>query len=367
MKTLITTLLTATLLVAVSSALAEDDSILASLPFSPSLSVSTVPPNGDINPYGVAFVPHGFPGGMLAGGDVLVSNFNNSGNAQGTGSTIVRITKSGAMFVFFQGPVTPPGKLGLGLMTALGALRRGFVLVGNLPTTNGMCTTIGSMNQGSLLVIDRTGTQVANLTSATTLAGPWDLVIHDRGDHAQVFVSDVLSGTVVRLDVSVSEHNGVQIQNATQIASGYMHRCDPNALVVGPTGLAYDAEDDVLYVASTGDNEIFAIANARKTTHDAGMGTLVYQDNAHLRGPLALALGGAGHLLTTNGDAVNTDPTHPSEMVEFTKAGKFVAQMPVNSTGIGGAFGLALKGSDDEFRLVAVDDINNALDVWIVR
>jgi hypothetical protein len=112
MKTLITTLLTATLLVAVSSALAEDDSILASLPFSPSLSVSTVPPNGDINPYGVAFVPHGFPGGMLAGGDVLVSNFNNSGNAQGTGSTIVRITKSGAMFVFFQGPVTPPGSSG---------------------------------------------------------------------------------------------------------------------------------------------------------------------------------------------------------------------------------------------------------------
>jgi hypothetical protein len=66
-------------------------------------------------------------------------------------------------------------------------------------------------------------------------------------------------------------------------------------------------------------------------------------------------------------DAVNTDPTHPSEMVEFAKAGKFVAQMPVNATGIGGAFGLVLKGSDDEFRLVAVDDINNALDVWIVR
>lgn len=365
MKITITTLLIAT--AALNVALAEDDSILASLPSSPSLSVSTVPGNGDINPYGVAFVPHGFPGGMLSGGDIIVANFNNSTNAQGTGSTIVRITKAGAMSVFFQGPATPPGQLGLGLTTALGALRRGFVLVGNLPTTNGMCTTIGSMNQGSLLVIDRTGTQVANLTSATTLAGPWDLAIHDEGDHAKVFVSDVLSGTVVRLDISVSEHNGVQIQNATQIASGYMHRCDPNALVVGPTGLAYDAEDDVLYVASTGDNEIFAIANARKTNHDSGMGTLVYQDNAHLRGPLALALAGDGHLLTTNGDAVNTDPTHPSEIVEFTKAGKFVAQMPVNSTGIGGAFGLVLKGSDDEFRLAAVDDINNALDLWIVR
>jgi hypothetical protein len=359
MKTTITTLLTATLVVAVNAVLAEDDSILASLPSSPSLSVSTVPSNGDINPYGVAFVPHGFPGGMLSGGDIIVSNFNNSTNAQGTGSTIVRITKSGGMSVFFQGP-----KTGLGLTTALGALRRGFVLVGNVPTTDGSCSTV---QPGSLLVIDRTGTQVASLANSSTLDGPWDLAIHDEGDHAQVFVSDVLSGTVVRLDVSVSEHTGVQIQGATQIASGYLHRCDPNALVVGPTGLAYDAEDDVLYVASTGDNEIFAIANARKTTHDAGMGTLVYQDNAHLRGPLALALGGDGHLLTTNGDAVNTDPTHPSEMVEFTKAGKFVAQMPVNSTGIGGAFGLALKGSDDQFRLVAVDDINNALDVWIVR
>ena len=80
---------------------------------------------------------------MLSGGDIIVANFNNSTNAQGTGSTIVRITKSGAMSLFFQGPATPPGKLGLGLTTALGDLRRGFVLVGNLPTTNGMCTTIG--------------------------------------------------------------------------------------------------------------------------------------------------------------------------------------------------------------------------------
>ena len=360
MKTILTTtLLTATALFSVNGALAEEDSIIASLPSSPSLSVSTVPPNGDVNPYGVAFVPHGFPGGILAGGDILVSNFNNGGNSQGTGSTIVRISKSGGMSVFFQGPAT-----GLGLSTALGVLRRGFVLVGNVPTTDGSCSTI---QQGSLLVIDRNGNQVASLADRNTLNGPWDLTIHEEGNHAQVFVSDVLSGTVVRLDVSVSEQSGVQVKSATQIASGYLHRCDPAALVVGPTGLAYDAEDDVLYVASTGDNEIFAIANARKTNHDSGMGTLVYQDDAHLRGPLGLALAQNGHLLTTNGDAINTDPTHPSEMVEFTKNGKFVAQMPVDTGGIGGAFGLALKGSDDEFQLAAVDDINNTLELWIVK
>jgi hypothetical protein len=32
-----------------------------------------------------------------------------------------------------------------------------------------------------------------------------------------------------------------------------------------------------------------------------------------------------GNLITSNGDAVNPDPTQPSEIVEFTKSGKFVA------------------------------------------
>ena len=102
-----------------------------------------------------------------------------------------------------------------------------------------------------------------------------------------------------------------------------MHRCDPAALVVGPTGLAYDAEADVLYIASTGDNAIFAVTNAREAQQDAGMGTLVYSDQMHLHGPLALVLAPNGHLLTANGDAVNPDPNQPSEIVEFTRTGQF--------------------------------------------
>src|SRR5262249_38132295 len=50
---------------------------------------STVPANGDINPYGVAVVPRST--GNLQQGHILVSNFNNSQNQQGTGSTIVDI------------------------------------------------------------------------------------------------------------------------------------------------------------------------------------------------------------------------------------------------------------------------------------
>jgi hypothetical protein len=52
------------------------------------INSSTIPANGDVNPYGVAFVPDGFaPGGTITAGDVLVSNFNNGANQQGTGTT----------------------------------------------------------------------------------------------------------------------------------------------------------------------------------------------------------------------------------------------------------------------------------------
>src|ERR1700757_1677220 len=57
---------------------------------------STIPANGDLNPYGVAFVPQDFPvGGKIAPGDVLVANFNASNNLQGTGVTIIKFTPTG--------------------------------------------------------------------------------------------------------------------------------------------------------------------------------------------------------------------------------------------------------------------------------
>src|SRR6516165_9556997 len=98
---------------------------------------STVPTNGDVNPYGVAFVPANFPrGGTLNPGDILVSNFNNNQNLQGTGTTITRITPGGQTSTFFQGPP------GLGLTTALGILQKGYVIVGNLPTADGTPATV---------------------------------------------------------------------------------------------------------------------------------------------------------------------------------------------------------------------------------
>jgi hypothetical protein len=322
---------------------------------------STVPSIGDVNPYGVAFVPDDFPtGGTIREGDVLAANFNNVSNTQGTGTTIVRFAPTGAIASPGMAEVFFTSKLP-GLSTALGVLRGGFVLVGNVPTTDGTAATIG---QGAVQVIDRTGKLVHTWTDPVLLDGPWDLTVDDHGTWAHVFVSNVLNGTVARWDVAVDAHD-LTVVKKTLIAGGYTHVPNPGAVVLGPTGLAFDAESDTLYVASTADNAIYAVAHASQLSKAGGRGELVFSDS-HLRGPLALRFAPNGDLLTANGDAVNGDPLHPSEMVEFTKSGHFVREYNVDPSQ-GAAFGMdtILHGREPGgFNYAAIDDSTNSLAVY---
>jgi DNA-binding beta-propeller fold protein YncE len=258
----------------------------------------------------------------------------------------------GAAATFF--PSSLPG-----LSTALGVLRRGFVVVGNVPTTDGTFNTIG---QGALQVIDRHGTAIQTWTDPVFLDGPWDLALADHGAQAHIFVSNVLNGTVSRLDVAVGQSSVTLLKKKT-IAAGYTHVPNAAALILGPTGLAFDEERDTLYVASTADNAIYAIAHASVVTSPVNRGRLVFAD-PHLRGPLALRFAPNGDLLAANGDAVNADVVHPSEIVEFTKSGRFVREYNVDASQ-GGAFGLdTVADSDGGFNYAAVDDVTNSMSVY---
>ena len=71
---------------------------------------------------------------------VLVSNFNDKANVQGTGSTIVQVSPAGQTSLFANVARLPAGMTcpgGVGLTTALGILPGGWVVVGSLPTTTG--------------------------------------------------------------------------------------------------------------------------------------------------------------------------------------------------------------------------------------
>src|SRR5580704_29773 len=146
-------------------------------PFNTVTTVSTtVPSNGDVNPYGVARVP--LSKGSLVEGRFLISNFNNGGNFQGTGTTIVQIAPNGTFSLFAQidaSKVSCPG--GIGLTTALVTLRSGFVVVGSLPTMGGDPTT---SQAGCLIVLDSNG-KVIKTIAGHHINGPWDMTAVDGG------------------------------------------------------------------------------------------------------------------------------------------------------------------------------------------
>jgi hypothetical protein len=338
--------------------------ILPRMPVTPTFSANTVPPNGDVNPYGVAFVPSGFPSrGTIVAGDIIVANFNNKANAQGTGTTVVKVKPHGRPVVFYSDPTAP------GFSTALGVLSSGFVLLGNVPSANGtgVCADQAKdVGAGSLMIIDSRGNLVQRLVSNSVLNGPWDLTVDDLGSTAHVFVSNVNTGTVTRLDLDTPFGMAPTVTAMTEIAMGYTHQCDPNAFVVGPTGLAFDSLHHVLYVAATGDNAIYKISDADTTANDVVLGTQVPFADAgtFFHGPLALALANNGDLISTQGDAINFNQNLQSQIVEITGDGTFVANFSVEPTASGAAFGIFLKENGAAFRFAAVDDNLNTLDVW---
>lgn len=318
---------------------------------------STVPANGDINPYGIAVVPRAI--GNLVKNDVLVSNFNASSNLQGTGSTIVQISPQGATSVFATVTAADVPKCigGVGLTTALVVLRSGWVIVGSLPTSDGTSATAMA---GCLIVLDRWG-HVTETIQGGPINGPWDMTAWDRGDSPVLFVSNVLNGTVaangnvvnrgtvVRINLADADSRMPRVVSERVIGSGFPERTDPGALVIGPTGLALDGMAN-LFVADTLDNRVAVIPNAATRMTAPRMGMTVSAHN-HLNQPLGLALAPNGDILAVNAADGNA--------VEITPAGRQVAVRLLDSTGAGTLFGLAV--APGGHGLYFVDDGSNNL------
>lgn len=334
-----------------------------------SVVTSTVPANGDINPYGIVEVKRSV--GHLQQGHILISNFNNMGNQQGTGTTIVDIAPDGSLSTFAQIDATQlPGPCpgGVGLTTALTVLRSGWVIVGSLPTSDG---TSATAQAGCLLVLDNSGNVVETFTDAS-INGPWDMTSMEDEAGAHLFVTNVLNGTVaangavvnqgtvLRIDLAVSQTKMPQIRSITEIGSGFSERTDPAALVIGPTGVGLSPgcgeEDDgcVLYVADSVNNRIAAIFNPLQRRHSAGTG-LTVSTGRSLNDPLGLTVAPNGHILVVNGS--------DGFITEITPRGKQVASVLLDNTGgpppgNGTLFGVIF---DPQRGVLFVDDGSNTL------
>ncbi len=363
-----------------SPSVANDEHLLLPPLQTISTIASTVPGNGDINPYGMAQVKH--TTGNLRAGHILVSNFNDSSNLQGTGTTIVDVAPDGSMSLFASLnasslPGACPG--GVGLTTALVVLEQGWVIVGSLPTTDG---TSATAQAGCLIVVDSLGNAVETF-SGSLINGPWDMTAFDGEQEARLFVTNVLNGTlaangqvvnggtVTRLDLKVSTSAMPVLESISVIASGFPERTDPAALVIGPTGVALRAlcasdSDDCgeqggdrdgarLYVADTLGNRIAVIDHPLGRTTSAGIGHTLSAGGS-LNGPLGLIVTPRGELLTVNsGDGFIT---------EISPGGAQRAKRLLDNTGspagAGTLFGLVF---DPAHGVYFVDDASNTVNL----
>ena len=323
---------------------------------------STVPANGDVNPYGVAIVPAS--AGRLTAGDILVSNFNDKANVQGTGTTLVEVSPGGQTSVFASISALPAGQAcpgGIGLTTALGILPGGWVVVGSLPTSHGGVLP-GLNPAGCLIVLNDQGMVAETITNAD-IAGPWDLTVKSSATSAEVFVSNALGGntsthqgmpvtgncTVVRLDLSLSPASPPKLTSSTVIGTNFPWRANKAALVLAPTGLALSS-NGTLYVDDTLTNSVSAIPQAltRSSAITAVAGTLA--TGGALNAPLGMTLAPNGDLVVVNGNDGNA--------VEITPAGKQLATKTLIKNGTGDLFGIITTPTG----LIIANDGTNALD-----
>ncbi len=314
------------------------------------------PAAGDQNPYGTAVVPRSV--GELVRGDVLVSNFNDAANAQGTGSSIVEISPGGHVKPFAVVP-QPTSTPAVGLTTALVALRSGYVIVGSLPAPGGQAS---AARAGALTVLDARGRVVESFTGGA-INGPWDMTAVDGGRRVVLFVTNVLNGTVaangavvdrgtvVRITLQISPRHAPRLTSERVIATGFAEHTDPNALIVAPTGLALGTHG-VLYVADTAGNRIAAIPDALNRTRAATGGGTTLTRGGQLASPLGLAIAPDRDVLTVNaGDG---------KLLETTPSGKQIASRTLVPHGAGDLFGLAVAPNDRG--VYFVDDAGSGAD-----
>jgi hypothetical protein len=284
---------------------------------------STTPANGDINPY--AIWPVARTVGTVTAGDVLVDNFNNASNNQGTGTTIVDMHANGSRGVFASLPGTVPGcPGGVGLTTAMVQLKTGWVIVGSLPSTDGKLDTAGA---GCLLVLSPSG-KLAGTIAGSYLDGPWDATVQDNGDTATLFVSNTLIGVnansttavdrgdVVRLSLAQTATSAPKVTAEAQVAGDLPERPDAAAFVKGPTGLAL-SPSGTLYIADTVANTINAVPDALTRGASTAAGG-AFAQGGQLANPLGLALAPNGDLLAAN--------SANGKLVEITPSGKQVGE-----------------------------------------
>lgn len=314
------------------------------------LTIGSTMVKGEQNPYGLDVAKESAD--PIVAGDLVICNFNNSHNVQGTGSTIVALhPKVGSKPLLIA---QDPSLVGCDAL-ALG------------PTDVSWAAAF-SANDNPL--VSPAGTVLTTLTF-----GPW------RGPFGEAFspnpgpfgkaafyVTNAGDGSIVRVNILSAGSFSYDV-----IATGFALNGGAPGSILGPSGLQYDSKNDALYIVDGADNSLTLLRHV-STIPPGGIfarnGSFggPFRNRARrvfsgspLNGPISSALLPNGHIVLGN----TLDQNGRNIMVEISPGrAKVVATKNVDTGPAGALFGMVATGtSDDDVQLFYNDDNTNTLNV----
>jgi hypothetical protein len=316
---------------------------------------STVDPtNGDQNPYGLTYVatdPYGT--GKIKKGDLLICNFNNKANVQGTGTTVE---------VLNSAPGSKPTRFAQQSKDLLGC---GSMVLS--PLDQAWLAASATKDAAS---INPTG-KIAKMVTNKSLVEPWgsayaaSVLGYPPGDG--LFVGDASSGKIVRLNLGTASGKITVVP----VISGFQVNHGKPGSILGPSGMQYKGgRADTLFIVDGVNNTVIAVSHAYRDLNSANeivvgstgktftgpkaQDARVIFSGSPLNGPISSTLLPNGNLIIGNtGDASGTNL-----MVEITSTGVLLATRNVDKGAAGALFGIVSTGSSDANSKIYFNDDN---------
>jgi hypothetical protein len=329
----------------------DGPSILAQLNKETTIGSTVDPITGDQNPYGLDVAPN--DGGAIHRGDLVVCNFNDSANVQGTGNAIIALSPQPGSA---PRPVAHNGAL-------LGCTE-------NVQTNDGTLW-VTAFTAPDVEVLSPTGTVLQTLTGSPFTA-PFGLTLaQDPGAAGDpvFYEGDASTGDIVRI------HAGRLGVPSDVIATGFAVNHGVPGTELGPGGLQYEPSHDRLYIVDGTNNTLYELrhvstipvngiaVNADGTSFSgpfAHRARVVFSGNP-LNSPISSSLFPNGNIVIGN----TGNPNGLNLMVEVTPHGKVAFVRNVDKGASGAIFGMTIAPtfgqSPDDVKLYFNDDNDNAV------
>jgi hypothetical protein len=284
--------------------------------------------------------------GLLHAGDLVVCNFNDSTNVEGTGKDIIALHPT-------------PGSTPLHILAHSALL--GCTEVAMSPSDDIWASAFVA-NDNPI---------VSSSGSLTTVlaGGPWHnpfgevFAPHGGPGHTPAFfVSNAGDGSIVRVDVAPGCAMSFDV-----IATGFAINHGPPGSILGPSGLQYDDKHDRLYIVDGTNNTLVSFKHVSTipahgiTVSGTTFGgpfkkraKLIYSGSP-LNGPISSALLPGGHLVLGN----TLDPDGKNIMVEIGANGKLIATKNVDTGPAGALFGMVGTGTNAATAKIWFNDDND--------